>query len=58
MAITFSPTPACTTATRSGICTDDGAPEGPAMTRPWMPIRAVIWPALMVHSRAVLVIVA
>jgi hypothetical protein len=28
------------------------------MTRPWMPIRAVICPPLMVHSRAVLPMVA
>ena len=47
-----------TTATRNGTCTELGAPAGPAMTRPWMPIRAVITPALKLHSRAVLEIVA
>ena len=56
--MTFSPTPPCITATRIGTCTLGGAPAGPAMTRPWMPILAVICPALMVHSRAILVIVA
>ena len=54
----FSETPPCTTATRSGTWTDAGAPAGPAMMRPWMPIRAVISPPLIEHSRAVLVIVA
>ncbi len=57
-AITFSPTPPCTTAMRKGTSTVAGAPAGPAMTRPWMPIRAVISPPLRVHSRAILVIVA
>jgi len=59
VAITFSPMPPCTTATRSGTSTEGGAPDGPAMTRPWMPMRAVISPLLvLMHSRAILVMVA